>query len=84
MSEGAVNNHAGQLYAFAKTMEKGDWVVLPLKTKPVIAVGRSPGANTANTYDPKAPGPYYHRRTVRWIAKDIPRTRFDNRHWVQP
>ena len=38
-----VNNNAGQIWAFRATIEKGNLVILPLKTRGTIAVGKSSG-----------------------------------------
>lgn len=62
----------GQLWAFAKEIQKGDLVALPLKTKSGIAIGRIEG-----DYDYKrlAEG-VNHIRPVKWL-KIIPRAQFD-------
>jgi restriction system protein len=68
MSPKAVMNNAAQLWAFAKRIEKGDLVVLPLKTRSTIAIG-------------EIVGDYQylegrHVRKVKWIKEDIPRNAF--------
>ena len=68
MSPNAVANNAAQLWAFAKRIEKDDLVVLPLKTRSAIAIG-------------KIVGDYQylegrHVRKVKWIKEDIPRNAF--------
>lgn len=67
-------NHAGQVWAFAKRMQLGDWVVIPSKAKPAIHVAEITGEYK---YEGKAVDPYFHSRSVKWIAKDIPRSVFD-------
>jgi restriction system protein len=73
-SEGRTAVQVGQLWAFAHSMQDGNLVVVPLKTRSQIAVG-------------KISGPYQHTaefgsdmrhvRKVTWLARDLPRTRFD-------
>ena len=71
---GRLKNHASQIWPFAKSMKIGDWVVIPYKTKPAINIGEITGDYT---YHPDAENPYYHSRTFKWIAQDIPRSNFD-------
>lgn len=66
-------NHASQIWPFAHTMQKGDWVVLSLKTQQNIYIGEI----TSDYYfEPKGPNPFYHWRKVNWIGEAIPRQRF--------
>ena len=51
----------------------GDWVVLPSKLKPAIHVTEVTGPYVFN---PDGPDPYFHFRTVKWIAQDVPRSNF--------
>lgn len=67
-------NHVSQLWPFIKEMAVGDWFVLPSKSKPVIHVGEIRGAYT---FEQKSKPPLFHSRDVKWIAKDVPRTMFD-------
>ena len=69
----AAGNFAGQLWAFALTMQKDDIVVLPRKLTSQIAIGR-------------VTGPYRHiqvhselrhTRPVEWIRPDVPRATFE-------
>lgn len=64
---------AGQLWAFAKEMAKGDLVVLPLKRQRAMQVGEITGDYH---YDPGAQDPYYHWRPVKWIGEAVPRENF--------
>lgn len=68
-----VINHASQLWPFRAEMKSGDWVVIPSKQKAVVQVAEIAGPYTFN---PNGPDPYYHYRAVRWVAKDVPRSRF--------
>ncbi len=62
-------NFTGQLHSFAHRMKKGDLVVLPLKTRPQIAVGR-----IAGSYEYRSDlGEVLHTRKVDWLKTDIPR-----------
>ncbi|HAL70455.1 MAG TPA: restriction endonuclease [Verrucomicrobiales bacterium] len=66
-------NHASQVWPFAHTMQKGDWVVLPLKTQQSIYIGEI----TSNYhFEPEGPNPFYHWRSVKWIGEATPRQRF--------
>lgn len=68
-----LRNWVAQLWPFAHTMKKGDWIVLPSKTQQTIYIGEITGEYH---YDPKAEEPYRHSRTVKWIGEAIPRTHF--------
>lgn len=69
-----VNVQAGQLWAFAHAMQLGDHVVVPLKTRGQIAIGRiSSSYRWASDFEPDM----RHVRDVEWILRDIPRTAFD-------
>ena len=76
----------GEIWNFARVIEDGDLIVLPLKKRPdgvfvesvrrdgVVAVGECVGK-----YEHVADGPSgtEHRREVRWIKRNIPRAAFD-------
>ena len=66
-------NWSTQIWPFAKAMQPGDWVVLPLKTKPAIYIGEITGPYV---FAPDLPDPYFHYRTVKWVGEDLPRTAF--------
>lgn len=73
-SEGRVGIQVGQLWALSHTMRDGDLVVVPLKTRGQIAVGRVSGPyRHTNEYG----SDMVHVRPVKWIRKDFPRTAFD-------
>ncbi len=69
-----VANQVGQIWAFRGRIQKDDLVVLPLKSRSAIAIG-------------KITGPYQyvtdlgegirHIRKVDWLRTDLPRTVFD-------
>jgi restriction system protein len=69
-----IANWLGQLWAFAKRIQPGDLAVLPLKGQDAIAVGRVTGEYQ---YRSDSPLGAQHTRPIEWIAKDIPRSRFD-------
>lgn len=71
---GAIRNYTGQLWPIAKEFQKGDWIVLPSKFKSSIHIGEIIGDYD---FDPKAENPFYHSLKVKWIAKDVPRSNFD-------
>ncbi len=66
-------NWNGQLWAFRDRIQKDDLVVLPLKRRSAIAIGRIAGDYS---YQPQGT-PGYHTRPVKWLKTDIPRTAFD-------
>jgi restriction system protein len=69
----AVGNKAGQLWAFALSMQEGDIVVLPRKRTSQIALGRIKGP-----YEYRKVGSQYrHVRSVEWVRPDAPRTAFE-------
>ncbi len=65
--------NSGQIWAFAKRMEPGDWVCVPSKRK-TIHIAEITGEYT---FAADAEDPYYHYRDVKWLETDIPRTNFD-------
>lgn len=71
--EKKIINHASQIWPFAHEMEPGDWAVVPSKSKAAIHVAEITGGYVAN---PGGPDPYFHYRSVKWIAKDLPRSLF--------
>ena len=71
---GRIRNWASQIWPMAKEMKNGDWVILPSKKKAAIHIGEIT-SDYINT--PDAENPYYHYRTVKWFATDIPRSNFE-------
>ena len=69
----AILNWVSQVWPFARAMEKGDWVVLPLKTQPAVQIAEIVGDYHFET---SGPDPFYHWRSVKWIAEALPRTNF--------
>lgn len=69
----AIQNWVGQVWPFAHEIAKGDLVVLPLKTQPSIYIGEVTGDYQAA---PEGPNPFYHWRSVKWIAEGVPRSHF--------
>lgn len=70
-----LGNYVGQVWAFKSRIQpKEDLVVLPLKTRSVIAIGRPTGPYE---YCAENPEGARHTRPVEWIRTDIPRTAFD-------
>ncbi len=67
--QGAINNYAAQLFAFAKRISIGDTVILPIRATSKLAFGvvtgdykYLPGTDVLN-----------HVRTVDWKRTDVPR-----------
>ena len=73
--KGRIAQNTGQIWAFAKRMNVGDWVVLPSKLKPAIHIGE---ITSDYTFDSQQKDPYYHYRTVKWVETDILRSTFDS------
>jgi restriction system protein len=69
-----IGNWSGQVWAFSVGIKPGDWVVLPSKQAPTIAVGEVVGGYT---FDPKADPVYRHSCAVNWINTAVPRSSFD-------
>lgn len=71
-TKGQVSNFSGQINAFAKTIQVGDWIVLPSKFAPTIHFGK---VTSAYRFAPREECP--HLMDVDWCDIDIPRDRFD-------
>lgn len=69
----AIQNWVSQVWPFAHEINKGDLVILPLKTQPAIYIGEVTGDYHAES---EGPNPFYHWRPVRWIGEAIPRANF--------
>lgn len=72
--KGRITNNLGQIWAFSKSIQEGDWIVLPSKQKAAIHVAEVKGGYTFN---PNGEDPFFHHREVEWMAQDVPRTNFD-------
>jgi len=68
-----IQNWASQVWPFAHEIKRGDLVILPLKMQRVIYVGEVTGDYHVEL---NGPNPYYHWRSVKWIAEAIPRANF--------
>ncbi|MES9901845.1 MAG: restriction endonuclease [Sedimenticola sp.] len=66
-------NWVSQVWPFANAMQKGDWIVLPSKSQPVVNIGEITGEYE---FVLSGPDPFFHRRAVKWIAEDVPRSHF--------
>ena len=66
-----LSNWESQLWPFARIMAKNDIVVMPLKTRSAIAIGRVAGPYSFRTDLSGA----HHARPVEWI-KEVPRSAF--------
>lgn len=69
-TESRITNLAAQFYSFVHKIQKNDLVVVPLKTKPQIAVGRVKGDYKFCEVN----GEMRHTRKIDWIRSDILRT----------
>jgi len=73
-SQNFIRNHVGQLWAFARRIEQGDIVALPLKDQDAIAFGRVTGDYEYNEDNPQGAK---HCRPVEWLTQDLPRDRLE-------
>lgn len=69
-----LNNWAAQLWAFKGRIQNGDIIVLPLKTRSQIALGKVTGNYE---YSESNVSGCKHFRRVDWIYTDLPRSTFD-------
>jgi restriction system protein len=60
----------GEVWALRDRMQKGDLVVIPLKSRAALAVGRITGPYR---YLKNGPAEGKHQRPVQWIRTDLPR-----------
>ena len=67
-------NYVGQIWAFRSKIQKGDWVVLPLKNRAAVAVGE---IRSDYEYRTDLGEFVHHTRKVKWLKTDLPRTSFD-------
>lgn len=68
-----VRNHSSQIWPFVSEMKKGDLVIMPLKSQPSVAIGEITGDYH---FEGKGPNPFFHWRSVKWIAEAVPRANF--------
>jgi len=66
-------NWESQLWPLRDTIQEGDIVMLPLKTRSDIAIGRVKGPYAYRADLPRGP---FHTRPVDWL-KELPRNAFD-------
>lgn len=70
----AIANQVGQIWSFVNRIQPDDLIVLPLKLRSAIAIGKAVGPYQYRT--DLAPN-IHHIRRVKWIRTDIPRTAFE-------
>ena len=70
----ALGNWRGQIWSFVEKMKIGDLVAVPIRKRSTIHIGKITGDYC---HSPKFENPYYHYRTVEWLATDVPRLNFD-------
>ena len=73
-SQNRITNFVGQLWAFRGRIQKHDLVVLPVKSRPVIAIGKITGDYQ---YRSDLPEDARHTRPTKWLRTDIPRASVD-------
>ena len=69
-----IANEVGQIWSFINRIQSDDLIVLPLKLRHAIAVGKVTGSYQYRT---DISPDIHHVRPVEWIRTDIPRTVFD-------
>lgn len=69
----AITNWVSQVWPFAHEFQKGDLVVLPMKSQPAIQIGEITGNYR---FESNGPNPFFHWRSVKWIAEAVPRAHF--------
>lgn len=68
-----IANWVSQIRPFVFEMAESDLVVLPLKSQRAIQIGQITGDYKFNS---DGPNPFYHWRSVNWIAEAVPRDHF--------
>jgi restriction system protein len=72
-SHAKLMSNVRQVWPFAHDMKKGDLVLMPLTSKPAVTVGEVTGPYR---FEHAAQDPFYHWRSVSWIAEAVPRSYF--------
>ncbi|MBN2109365.1 MAG: restriction endonuclease [Deltaproteobacteria bacterium] len=72
-SHAKLMSNVNQVWPFAHDMKKGDLVLMPLQSKPAITIGEVAGPYR---FEHAAQDPFYHWRSVSWIAEAVPRSYF--------
>lgn len=67
-------NDASQLWLFAHEIEEGDWIVVPSDRGRAFHIGE---VVEPYEYHETAEDPYRHSIELRWVAKAVPRSKFD-------
>ena len=67
-------NWTGQVWTFRSTISQNDHVVLPLKTRAAVAIGKVVGPYQYRTDIAES---VRHVRPVKWLRTDLPRSVFD-------
>jgi restriction system protein len=72
--KGRIAHHVGQIWAFGNRIKVGDLVVVPLKTRAAIAIGK---ITSDYQYRTDLGSDLLHTRQVEWVKTDIPRANID-------
>jgi restriction system protein len=70
-TEAKLRNFAAQLFSFVHRIQENDMVIMPLRSKPQMAIGRITGP-----YQYRPDLEVFHTRPTKWLRDDIPRTAF--------
>lgn len=69
-----IANEVGQIWSFIKRIQPNDLIVLPLKLRSAIAIGKVTGSYQYRT---DLSSNIHHVHPVEWIKTDLPRTIFE-------
>lgn len=73
-ADNVIANWTGQLWRFTNQIAVGDYVVMPLHTKPgYVAIGCVTGEYE---YQQTEPVKFRHIRAIQWLRRDVPRETF--------
>lgn len=72
-ADGKIRNHAGQIWAFLRSMADGDLVVVPGKKTPTLHFGL---IRSEPQFESSGEPQYRHFRAVEWL-RDVPRAEMD-------
>ncbi|CAN5700875.1 hypothetical protein BH23CHL2_BH23CHL2_10050 [soil metagenome] len=73
-SPSQIRSEVSQHWAFYACIHPGDFVVIPISRRSVVAIGRVTGDYE---YRPDLPAVLQHTRRVEWLMPDMPRSAFD-------
>ncbi len=72
---GRLHSLVNQVWSFAQEIQQGDLVLMLLAQQPAIAIGE---ITSDYRFEHAAADPFYHWRSVNWLAMQVPRSHFGN------